>query len=365
MELVVIIIGVVGLITIACFGLKSLKPMVSPELKKDIEKVNGQLHEISLYLDGLPTTKNKQKRALFKKGISLMAKCKYAEAIDPFKESLSLELDGSEKSALLLLIGSCLYLRFNWDDQALGRYKEALDEAEQIKDEQGQAAALGNLGLVYKAKRERSTAIEFHEKSLRIKEKIGDDHGMAQTYYNLGDVYHFDDNWAKAIEFYEKSFKIDEQMGDEHRMAETYYQIGSVYLINGELTRAIEFYEKALEVQEKIGDKHLIAYTCDALGSAYDYKDEWMKAIEFYEKSLTYKEKIEDKHGVAHTKREIADLYKNRGMKKEARKILVEILQLFEKQEDLHDTLAVVTTKKDLEDLEKEQPWDRSADGAD
>ena len=187
-----IIVGIIGIIvTIAIgvyFGIKALRPKVPLELQRDIEKIKTQMEQVALYLDGLPKTKDKNKKALFEKGISLMAQYKYEQAIESFRECSALETEESEKVALLILIGNSFYAWNRWD-QALGSWKDALDAAEKAKDEEGQAVALGNLGLVYQDKGEWDKAIEFYNKSLKIKEKIGDEHGMAQTFNNLAIVY--------------------------------------------------------------------------------------------------------------------------------------------------------------------------------
>jgi len=254
MELAALLVGIIGIILAVYFGVKSLKPKVPPELQRNIEKINKRMEQVALYLDGLPETKDKKKKALFEKGISFMAEYKYEDAIDSFTECLTLETEGSEKSALLLLIGNCFYARNRWDP-ALGSWKEAFDAAERADDKNGQAAASGNLGVVYKDKGEWAKAIEFYEKTLKIDEKIGDEHGMAQTFNNLGLVYQDKGQWDKAIEFYDKSLKIKEKIGDEHGMAQTKANIGILYKQQGKKKEARRLLEESLKTFEKIGDR--------------------------------------------------------------------------------------------------------------
>jgi tetratricopeptide (TPR) repeat protein len=249
------IIGIiVGLIAIAITIYYAKRPKTPFELESDIVKIRAELHQVALYLDGLPKTKDKDKKALFEKGISLMAQYKYEQAIDSFRECLALETEGSEKVALLILIGNSFHAWNKWDP-ALGSWKEALDTAEQAEDEQGQAAALGNLGVVYQNKGEWDKAIEFYNKSLKIKEKIGDEYGMAQTFGNLGLVYKDKREWDKAIEFYNKALKGLEKVGDEHGMAKTKANIGILYKAQGKKEEAKKLLEESLKTFEKIGDR--------------------------------------------------------------------------------------------------------------
>ncbi len=309
--------------------------------EKEIEKIKSQMGQIAIYLDGLPKTKDKDKKALFEKGISLMAQYKYEEAIESFRDCLSLESDWSAKSALFLLIGNSFYAWNKWDP-ALGSWKEALDAAEKANDEQGQAAALGNLGLVYKAKGEWDKAIEFYNRALKGLEKIGDvedpfrKHGMASTFNNLGLVYQDKGEWDKAIEFYNKTLEIDKKVGDEHGMAQTFNNLGLVYKAKGEWDKAIEFYEKSLKIKEKIGDEHGMAQTFNNLGLVYQAKGDWDKAIEFYNKSLKIKEKIGDEHGMAQTFGNMGNVYQLKGEWDKAIEFYNKSLKIKEKIGDEH-----------------------------
>lgn len=211
-----IIIGIIGIIVAIVgvyLGIKALKPNVPFELKKDIVKIRAQLNQVSLYLDGLPKTKDKDKKSLFEKGISLMAEYKYEDAINSFRECLAKETEGSERVALLHLIGNSFYAWNKWDP-ALGSWKEAFDTAEKVNDEQGQAAALGNLGVVYQDKGEWDKAIEFYNKTLKGLEKIGDEHGMAQTKANIGILYKKQGKKDEAKRLLEESLKTLEKIGD-------------------------------------------------------------------------------------------------------------------------------------------------------
>jgi tetratricopeptide (TPR) repeat protein len=215
-----IILGILGIIATVYFGIKALKPKVSLELQRDIVKIRAELHQVALYLDGLPKTKDKDKKALFEKGISLMAQYKYEEAIKSFRERLALETEGSAKSALLHLIGNSFYAWNKWN-QALSSWEEALHAAEKANDEQGQAAALGNLGLSYRVKGEWDKAIEFHNKDLEISKKIGDEHGIAQTKGNIAVLYKRQGKKEEAKKIFEEILELFEKIGDKPNVERT------------------------------------------------------------------------------------------------------------------------------------------------
>ncbi len=207
------------------------------------------------YADGIPQSKNLNLRGLFVDGVTHLEKYEYDKAIKAFTAALALQgVKPSECSALLINIGNAEYKQNKWDE-ALGSYKKALSWAEKAQDEQGQAVALGNLGVVYQDKGEWDKAIEFYEKSLKIKEKIGDEHGMAQTFNNLGLVYKDKGEWDKAIEFYNKSLKGLEKIGDEHGMARTKGNIALLHKEQGKKEEARKLFREILEIFERIGDE--------------------------------------------------------------------------------------------------------------
>jgi len=342
--------------------LKPIPEMAETEkrIEQKIDQLRREMGQPVPYENGIPESENFNLRGLFEKGKKHLGSYEYGKAIDAFRRAWALkDLKPSEKSALLIHIGIVQYKQSKWDE-AEGAWKEGLGWAERGNDEWGQAAALGNLGLVYQAKGDWDKAVEFYNRALKGLEKIGDvedpfrKHGMAYTFNNLGLVYKAKGEWGKAIEFYNKSLKIKEKIGDEHGMAQTFNNLGGVYYLKGEWDKAIEFYDRALKGLEKIGDvedpfrKHGMAKTFNNLGSVYQAKGDWDKAIEFYNKSLKIKEKIGDEHGMAKTKVNIGILYKEQGKKDEARKLLEESLRTLEK---IGDSPNAEIVRRHLEDL--------------
>ena len=72
---------------------------------------------------------------------------------------------------------------------------------------------------------------------------------VSTTYNNIGNLYSDQRNKSKALEYYEKSLKIDLSLyrEDHPQVATQYYNIGQVYYSQKNYDKALEYNEKALE----------------------------------------------------------------------------------------------------------------------
>jgi tetratricopeptide (TPR) repeat protein len=248
-----------------------------------LEKIKSMMACVAFHPNALLQTKDKKQRALSEKGISLMADGRYREAVRPFRECLKLGASNAEKTALWLLIGTCLFTGRD-RDLAVESWKEALMMAQEEDDKPAQAAALGNLGLAYFAPWERDLAIECFERSLRIRESIGDQLGRAQVLYNLGNIHLFEQ--SKAIKYFEEALPIFAKLGDDKKVVETLVQLARMHEILDGLDQMAECYEEASKVLLKLGDRSGVAKMSEELASSLQFKRQWDSAVNAWRKAL-------------------------------------------------------------------------------
>jgi tetratricopeptide (TPR) repeat protein len=166
-----------GLLIVLAFALLTygkpiLELIVPSETEKKLTRIEQKLGRVTDYLDGLPQTKNPDLKKLFEKGYSLYKDEKYPEAIDTFKACIELKTRDSERQALLVLIGNA-YFTLGKLKEAEDSYEEALLIAKRIDDEEGEATALGNIGLIYQAKGSLDQALKYQKEALEIHREIG------------------------------------------------------------------------------------------------------------------------------------------------------------------------------------------------
>ena len=115
------------------------------------------------------------------------------------------------------------------------------------------AAALGNLGLIYKTRGDFDRAEEMHNKALAINEKLGRQEGMAIQYGNLGVIYQARGDLDRAEEMHKKALAIDEKLGRQQGMATNYSNLGSIAKARGDFEAATELWCKARDLYSKMG----------------------------------------------------------------------------------------------------------------
>ncbi|MEB3119493.1 MAG: tetratricopeptide repeat protein, partial [Limnothrix sp.] len=98
--------------------------------------------------------------------------------------------------------------------EAIQSWEAALQIYRTLRDRQGEAASLGNLGLAYRSLGQYQQAIDFQEQSLAIKREIGNRQGEAASLGNLGNAYDSLGQYQRAINYHEQSLALQREIGD-------------------------------------------------------------------------------------------------------------------------------------------------------
>jgi hypothetical protein len=200
---------------------------------------------------------------------------------------------------------------------------------EQINDQKGIAASLGNIGNIYKDQGDAATnikekdelykkAIDYHNRSLKIKQQINEQPGIAASLSNLGIIYRSQGYliadtvqknklYQQALNCQLKSLKIQEEVGNNRAVANVLSNIGLIYAEKGEyesnpllkqdfFKNSIIYHEKSLEIQDAIGNKQGVARALVNIGNMYFAQVEmsseeiqkklFLKVIEYNTKAL-------------------------------------------------------------------------------
>jgi tetratricopeptide (TPR) repeat protein len=198
-------------------------------------------------------------------------------------------------------------------EKALEYYEKALELEEELEIKEEITAILGNIGIVYSTRGELDKALEYLEKALKLDEELERKEGMAAVLGNIGIVYKTKGELDKALEYYEKALKLHEELGRKREMGANLGNIGVVHGIKGELDKALEYLEKALKLDEELGRKEGIAAVLGNIGIVYKTKGELDKALEYYEKALELDEELGRKEGVADDLGNIGIVYRAKG----------------------------------------------------
>ncbi|NEQ47513.1 MAG: CHAT domain-containing protein [Leptolyngbya sp. SIOISBB] len=209
------------------------------------------------------------------------------------------EEERQAEADLLLLRGAEQY-RIRQLQEALQSWERALEIYREVKDLQGEARALGNLGIVASNLGRYQQAIELYEQSLAIKRGLGDLEGQGVTLENLGDVYYHLEDYELAIDIYERSLAIANETEDISRALRILASLGESCRRIGEYQKSIAFFEQGLIISRDKKSQSSEANFLTGLGLAYVDIGQYETAIIFHEQSLSIARSIDHKSAEAY-----------------------------------------------------------------
>ena len=123
---------------------------------------------------------------------------------------------------------------------------EALDKAEELKNEQGKAKLLDSMGILLAESVKFNKAVKFYEKALKIQVKFEDQLAESKTLHNLSHCYINLNQVNKGIEMLGKSILLKEKMEKDNLVGSSLAQLGNAYRSKFQYVHAIDNYRKAL-----------------------------------------------------------------------------------------------------------------------
>ncbi len=86
----------------------------------------------------------------------------------------------------------------------------------EIGNRQGEAASLGNLGIIANTRGDLAEAERFHRECMAIMREIGNRYGEAGSLNNLGNIAQTRGDLAEAERLQRESLAIKKEIGDRH-----------------------------------------------------------------------------------------------------------------------------------------------------
>ncbi|MHC4982777.1 MAG: tetratricopeptide repeat protein [Planctomycetota bacterium] len=210
-------------------------------------------------------------------------------------------------------------------------HRRVLELGRSQRNDEAEAVALGNLGLIYQTGGHLDEAEEAHRKALEIDERMGDEEGIANAYGNLGLIYQTRGQFDEAEEALRKALEIDERMGNEEGMAAAYGNIGLIYKTRGDLDEAEKMHRKALEIDKRLGNQEGMANQYGKLGLVYLTRGDLDEAEKMHRNALEIHERMGNQEGMAGDYGNLGTLYKARGNAEEAREYWSKARDLYRK----------------------------------
>lgn len=201
-----------------------------------------------------------------------------------------------------------------------------------------------NLGLAYNGKSDFARALDCDYKALKIFEEIKDEGGQALALGNIGISHYMNKSFDKCIEYTKKALAIDQKLGNEKSVARHLGNIGSIYFEQGKLLKkegnekgwkekdslALENLLEALAMAEKQNNKSGMAMHIGNIANVFFGKGDTAKTLEYYNKALKIFESMNDKIGISRMQGNIGWFYQIQKKHKEAEAYTKEAIKSLE-----------------------------------
>jgi len=351
------ILGAIGaVVTIAwCawVAVRAFRHRHDPPLatKPDIDAVSEQIKVLEEqvshppeYLDGLPEAVNDTLRAAYQEarvlqleGYQAQNAERHREAVEQFTRALPLAETDSQRAALHIVRGNSLDSIGDWS-AAMDDYQAALRLSQDISPPEeansARAAALGDLGLVYRRRGDLEQAEELQKQCLEINRRINNRSGEATAANNLGNVYADRGCLERAEEQYKQALEAYRRIREPLGQARALGNLGNVYSLRGDLKRAEEHYSQVLEICRPIDDRMDQANAFGNLGNVYYLRGDLKQAEEHYRQALELFRRISNPLGEAKQLGNLGGIYARRGDLDRAEEHQKQALGMFRRIED-------------------------------
>jgi tetratricopeptide (TPR) repeat protein len=154
--------------------------------------------------------------------------------------------------ALSAVVASLLRLDGPWTDAVI-RYTTAVQAAQSIGDQIGEADALNNLAIVRMLTGDLRGAARALAEAVDISREIGDQQGRANALNNLGSVRRMTGDYPGAVGALEEGLSICREIGDRLGEAGALTFLGGVRYLTGDYPGAVRALEEALAIYRDLG----------------------------------------------------------------------------------------------------------------
>jgi non-specific serine/threonine protein kinase len=171
-------------------------------------------------------------------------------------------------------------------EQAAALLQESLAIYRELRDKQGIARALSELGNVALVQNDFEEATAHYERSLALFRELDDKPGISRSLYLLGNLAWYQGNDREATMLHEKSLALARETGNSNDVASRLRALGNVTLGQRDYERTGALFEEGLALARELGDKHGIAALLNSLGERARFQGDYEGAAAYYEESL-------------------------------------------------------------------------------
>ncbi|MDX1935138.1 MAG: tetratricopeptide repeat protein [Capsulimonadales bacterium] len=210
--------------------------------------------------------------------------------------------------AALIQAGKEEATKFQWEE-ALIKYRTALERSRTLSDKTGEGVALTSIGMVFASTGQPDKALEHYEQALPLLRMTGSKLFEANTLNNIGNVHATTGQPDKALEHYRLAFPLYHETGNRAREGAVLANMGVVFADSGQPDKALEHYEQALPLLRMTGSKPFEANTLNNTGNVLVAIGQPGRALQLFQQALSLYRETENNVGAANALNGMGNVY--------------------------------------------------------
>jgi len=213
-------------------------------------------------------------------------------------------------------------------DEAIERYREALELCEQQNDLAGAAEQYANLASAHQTTGQFTEAISELEQAAKLDEQAGNGAGLAADWNTLGIICQELGQPERALQYHKKALELHETLQNDVGRANQLANMANIHRQLGDLDQARDCYQQAWQLDAKVSPTPAqVADLCN-LGVVFEDLAELDKALSCYEQAIALDRVTADREAEATHLRIMASITQRLGREDEALALLRQALQI-------------------------------------
>jgi len=125
------------------------------------------------------------------------------------------------------------------------------------------------LGIISKNKGYYVTSVDYYNQALNVAEQTKDDGRISACYNNIGSVYQIQENYSKALVYYKKSLDLEDKLNSPLQKSIRLYNIGEIYREMDSLSLALSNFNSSLIIEKEHNNNEGIVYALLGIADVY------------------------------------------------------------------------------------------------
>ena len=267
--------------------------------------------------EALAAQATERTESLLAEAVALKRQGKERDAIECLLTAYDMDMPRLAKAQLHTLAGNGFF-RLSELEEAEGQYRLALDDVRVAAHRQGEAAVMGNLGLIYAGRGDFQQAEVYFNQGLAIHRDISNHEGEADLLSNLAILYGESGDADRSEELSGEALAIYKDIGSQRGESIAVSHLANVKMMRKDWKAAEQLSCEGLRLSEELGDRLAQANDIGRLGIICAERGQIDQAEAHIKNALTIQREIGNREGEATSLGNLGHLYERSGQHQEA-----------------------------------------------